>query len=133
MYIFELGSAAAEGHEIGGKAGSLGKMIRMGLPVPKGYVITAGAFDGINLKKASAAEIAELVRKLSSKGHTYAVRSSAVGEDGAVDSFAGAYETVLDVKTEETILKNILMVVFFLRLCMIVITIMKQLGKIVKY
>ena len=98
MYIFELSDKAVQGHEMGGKADSLGKMLRMGLPVPVGYVITAEAFDGDRLKKDAKAELDALISKLSSKGHTYAVRSSAVGEDGAVDSFAGAYETVLDVK-----------------------------------
>lgn len=97
MYIFDLRSAAA-GYDIGGKAESLGKMLRMGLPVPSGYVIAAQAFEGGVLKKAAAEELTQLVKKLSAGHHTYAVRSSAVGEDGSEDSFAGAYETVLDVK-----------------------------------
>ena len=71
----------------GGKGASLIRMTRMGLPVPEGIVITAGA---------SAEETAEALASLSDK-HTYAVRSSALNEDGADNSFAGQYETVTDV------------------------------------
>ncbi len=98
MYIFDLKTAVGAGYDIGGKADSLGRMSRMGLPVPHGYVIAAQAFEGGKLKSEAADELAQLVRKLSSGSRTYAVRSSAVGEDGAEDSFAGAYETVLDVR-----------------------------------
>lgn len=101
MYIYELKAAAGTEHDIGGKAESLGKMLRMGLPVPSGYVITARAFDGGKLKKGASEELSRLVKKLSAGRGTYAVRSSAIGEDGAEDSFAGAYETVLDVKPED--------------------------------
>ena len=98
MYIFDLRSSVTAGYDIGGKAESLGNMLHMGLPVPTGYVIAAQAFEGGKLKSDASAELAGLVGKLSSGHHTYAVRSSAVGEDGTEDSFAGAYETVLDVK-----------------------------------
>ena len=98
MYIFDLKNA--RGNAVGGKAGSLGEMLRMGLPVPSGYVITADAFENGNLKSAASAELKDLLNKLPA-AHTYAVRSSAIGEDGCENSFAGAYETVLDVKTED--------------------------------
>ena len=101
MYIFELKKAADTGYDIGGKAESLGKMLRMGLPVPGGFVIAAQAFRDGKLKDDAAAELSGLIKKLSGTDCNYAVRSSAVGEDGAEDSFAGAYETVLDVKPED--------------------------------
>ena len=72
----------------GGKSRSLILMTRMGLPVPEGIVITAGA---------SATETAEALASLSDR-YTYAVRSSALNEDGTDNSFAGQYETVTDVK-----------------------------------
>lgn len=72
----------------GGKGQSLIRMTRMGLPVPEGIVITTGA---------SAEETAEALASLSGK-YTYAVRSSALNEDGTDNSFAGQYETVTDVK-----------------------------------
>ena len=71
----------------GGKGASLIRMTRMGLPVPEGLVITAGA---------SAEDIAEALSSLSDKC-AYAVRSSALNEDGSDNSFAGQYETVTDV------------------------------------
>lgn len=101
MYIFDLKKAAETEYDIGGKAESLGKMIRMGLPVPAGYVIVSQAFENGRLKSDAANELARLIKKLSAGHHTYAVRSSALGEDGSEDSFAGAYETVLDVKPDD--------------------------------
>ena len=80
MYIYDLAASLENGLEIGGKAESLGKMIRMGLPVPPGYVITADAFEGGKLKNDAAYELEQLVKKLSAGHHTYAVRSSAIGE-----------------------------------------------------
>ncbi|MBO4681916.1 MAG: hypothetical protein J5623_08510 [Clostridiales bacterium] len=71
----------------GGKGASLIRMTRMGLPVPEGIVITAGA---------SNEETAEALSSLSDK-YTYAVRSSALNEDGSDNSFAGQYETITDV------------------------------------
>ena len=82
---------------IGGKGASLVRMVRMGLPVPEGYVVCADAFvDG----KPRAELIAELDGLLSSSV-TYAVRSSALNEDGSDNSFAGQYETVTDVKVSD--------------------------------
>ena len=71
----------------GGKGASLIRMTRMGLPVPEGIVITAGA---------SAEETADALSSLSDKC-TYAVRSSALNEDGSDNSFAGQYETITNV------------------------------------
>ncbi|MBQ5310761.1 MAG: hypothetical protein ILP19_01800, partial [Oscillospiraceae bacterium] len=97
MYIFRLKDADKAQLDIGGKAYSLGQMIKAGLPVPQGYVISAQSFENGSFKKAAKDEFDELIATLSHR-YTYAVRSSAVGEDGEENSFAGAYETVLDVK-----------------------------------
>lgn len=85
--------------QLGGKAASLMKMCEAGFPVPEGYVILADAWDGAGLKKRARKELVTLTEKLSGE-YTYAVRSSAVGEDGKEHSFAGAYETELDVPRE---------------------------------
>ena len=71
----------------GGKGASLIRMTKMGLPVPEGIVITAGA---------SSEDITEALSSLSDK-YTYAVRSSALNEDGSDNSFAGQYETLTGV------------------------------------
>ncbi|MCQ2515238.1 MAG: PEP-utilizing enzyme [Saccharofermentans sp.] len=78
-------------NQIGGKGASLIKLTKLGLPVPEGYVI------GI---KASSDEIDTLIAKLSDK-YTYAVRSSAINEDGETASFAGQFETITDVKKRD--------------------------------
>lgn len=75
--------------ECGGKGASLIRLTRAGLPVPPGYVLTVGS---------DASEVRSIVSGL--KG-TYAVRSSALNEDGSKASFAGAYETMTDVKPED--------------------------------
>ena len=107
MYIFDLKNVSGKEKSVGGKAGSLGEMLRMGLPVPQGFVISADAFENGCLKSGAAAELKDRVSRVSS-GDTWAVRSSAIGEDGSENSFAGAYETVLGVKPadiEEAVLK----------------------------
>lgn len=75
---------------VGGKAHALGLMARLGLPVPEGFVIPAGA--------ANAAAI--LAAELERRGWTatpLAIRSSAPHEDGAKASFAGIYASCLNV------------------------------------
>lgn len=82
--------ADARGADLGGKAAGLGRLLRMGLRVPPGFVIVdaAGELDRERL--------AEAYRSMG-EGRV-AVRSSAIGEDGAAASYAGQYETVLDVE-----------------------------------
>jgi pyruvate,water dikinase len=80
----------------GGKARSLAAMAQAGHPVPPGLVLLPSAFVDDRLTP----DVEEwLVRELKSfaAGQLFAVRSSALAEDSAAASFAGAYETVLDV------------------------------------
>lgn len=84
LTLDELGDAP-----VGGKAEGLAKLVRLGLRVPRAFVIV-GAAPG-NLPEDLEARYAEL------GGGPVAVRSSALGEDSADASFAGQYETVLDV------------------------------------
>lgn len=77
----------------GPKAASLAKLMRAGLPVPDGFVITeAAATTSPELAEAIAAHLEKL------GGDPVAVRSSAIAEDLAEASFAGIYESVLDVR-----------------------------------
>jgi len=99
MYIEKLSGLNCEQFNYGGKAESLYRMIKAGLPVPEGYAIAAEAFEKGIIKETAEKELSLLISGLSKK-YTYAVRSSAVGEDGNDDSFAGAYETLLDVPAD---------------------------------
>ncbi|HYI65819.1 MAG TPA: PEP/pyruvate-binding domain-containing protein [Candidatus Limnocylindrales bacterium] len=79
--------------QVGGKAASLGELLAAGVRVPEGVVLTAGAAD------ASSDERRWLLGAGAWDLGTgpFAVRSSGIAEDGADHSFAGLYETVLDV------------------------------------
>lgn len=81
---------------IGGKGESLMKMCQAGFHVPKGYIICADAWENHILKEKAKEELRLLIEKLP-ENNTYAVRSSALDEDGKEHSFAGAYETRLKV------------------------------------
>lgn len=120
--------------EAGGKAANLLRLIRMGMPVPPAVLVPAMAYqeqaDRCRLREkmlplvqhgawveaarearealssspldgALAAALREAFRKL---GGAVAVRSSATCEDQAEASFAGQFETVLNVRSEEELL-----------------------------
>jgi pyruvate,water dikinase len=78
---------------IGGKAGGLVPLVHAGLPIPPGVVVPAEATDA-DVDRLST----EVARHFA--GTTLAVRSSGVTEDLVDASFAGQFETVLDVVAE---------------------------------
>ncbi|UDY37345.1 PEP/pyruvate-binding domain-containing protein [Dermatobacter hominis] len=85
---------AADGATAGGKAAGLARSLAAGLPVPDGFVVLASA--DLDDAGAGIPAVRDAYRAMGERVHV-AVRSSAVGEDGAADSFAGAHDTVLDV------------------------------------
>jgi phosphohistidine swiveling domain-containing protein len=83
----------------GGKAAALAALAAEGHPVPPGFVVTPGAFDAAEqVSVLSARAQQELGRALEALAGPVAVRSSGIAEDLAGASFAGQYETVLDVE-----------------------------------
>lgn len=88
--IYPLNRIPVEKEELaGGKAKSLSYMLtHTRIRIPEGYVLPAG-------DKLEPQDLNKLDRNV-----TYAVRSSALNEDGQNASFAGQYETVTDVKVE---------------------------------
>ena len=78
--------------EVGGKAASLGELMAAAVRVPEGVVLTAEAVDMPPDERDGSRH-----RGVGPGRRTVAVRSSGIAEDGAERSFAGMFETVLDV------------------------------------
>lgn len=89
----------------GGKGGMLSRMFQDGYPVPEGFVVLPSAFNGEKIKIEAWNEILILLNNIrrNNKGALFAVRSSALSEDSAQASFAGEFETVLNVGTDKEI------------------------------
>lgn len=85
----------AEADHAGGKARALARLARAGHPVPAAFVLLPRAFDGDELTADGRETLADLLARLG-RG-PFAVRSSALAEDSPTASFAGAFETALDV------------------------------------
>src|SRR5262249_5306270 len=81
----------------GGKAGQLALAVRARLPVPAG--LACSWQEAARLVGARASRDAALARVLAELGAPLAVRSSAIGEDSKLASFAGQHATVLGVRT----------------------------------
>jgi pyruvate,water dikinase len=54
----------ADAPTVGGKAANLGELVRAGLPVPPGFVITTAAYAGAVERSAAAGRLAELMSSL---------------------------------------------------------------------
>jgi pyruvate, water dikinase len=90
----------------GGKATALGAALRGGMPVPPGFALATELVERIAVGEARAAETV-LAAYAALGGGPVAVRSSAVGEDGASASFAGQHLTKLGVTTGSEVLSAI--------------------------
>ena len=96
---------------LGGKAAALLALRQADLPIPDWFAVTPKAFDASVAGNEDAADIRpspEVVaaigaatRRLSGAEARFAVRSSAVDEDGAQHSFAGQLESYLFVRPED--------------------------------
>ena len=107
----------------GGKGATLARLFQAGLPVPPGCVLSPEACtaflaaqhvssthspDAIrqmlrtaSLPAALEAEVRAALAAVPAAPHGWAVRSSAVSEDRATTSYAGIYESFLEVPAEE--------------------------------
>ncbi len=85
-----------DAREFGAKAASLGELIAAGVRVPDGMVLSATL-------AAAAVDRRSLLRDVLAELGTgpFAVRSSGIAEDGAEHSYAGLFDSVLDVSADE--------------------------------
>ena len=93
----------------GGKGRILAQLLQLGYPIPDGFIILPTAFIENNLRPEVWQDVTDNLDRLSKKNNikSFAVRSSALNEDSVEASFAGEFETVLDVRTKESIKKAI--------------------------
>ncbi|WGW13443.1 PEP/pyruvate-binding domain-containing protein [Saxibacter everestensis] len=91
----------------GGKAATLGALLREGLPVPEGFVVPIAAHHAAGRephRRLPAALRREVAGALARMGDPpMAVRSSAANEDSADASAAGQYESILAVQGVEAV------------------------------
>ena len=83
--------SAADRTVFGGKAAVLAELLSAGFPVPPGIVVTSAALDDPDLDTRLTSLAGQ------SGGDRFAVRSSGVAEDLPDASYAGLYETYLNV------------------------------------
>jgi pyruvate,water dikinase len=94
------------GAKMGGKAGALAALASAALPIPEWFVVTPAAFEkgddaeDFRLDATLAREIVTTARELAPGTAWFAVRSSALDEDGAEHSFAGQLDSFLFVPAE---------------------------------
>lgn len=90
--------------QAGGKGRVLARLSQAGYPIPDGFIILPGAFVQDDLRAGAWEEVKkQLTRLRASRQITFAVRSSALQEDSAQASFAGEFESVLDVCSDEEV------------------------------
>ncbi len=94
----------------GGKGSALARMYQAGFPVPDGFIIFPEAFEGDRLSPNAQAIVYMNLAQLRNRSicTTFAVRSSALCEDSEQASFAGEFETVLNLNSDEAVLSGII-------------------------
>jgi phosphoenolpyruvate synthase/pyruvate phosphate dikinase len=101
-------SAAGAAEAVGGKAAGFAILAAAGLDFPDGFVLGAEAHRrarslgwtaGTPIPATTSAAVSEALAFLP--GEAFAVRSSAIAEDGASASFAGQFETIVGVNRED--------------------------------
>ncbi len=103
--VYPLGKLPRElENSAGGKGRALARLTQGGFPVPDGCVLLPEAFAGEALTAEAWEQLkGQLARLRGGKMLRFAVRSSALSEDSAQASFAGEFESVLDVESDDEI------------------------------
>lgn len=101
---------AADSDRVGAKAAHLSRLAQLH-HIPPGFCLTVAAYHmrdtsdrvGAELRTSIADAYDELAERCGIATPAVAVRSSAIGEDGPIASFAGQHETFLNVRGVEDI------------------------------
>jgi len=94
-WLVDLAAAADLGQaDVGGKAAVLADLSVAGFPVPPALVVRDGVFDDPDMGE----RLADAARGLG--GERFAVRSSSAAEDLPDASYAGLYESYLNVPVD---------------------------------
>ena len=97
----------------GGKGKNLIALVENHFPVPRGFVVTVDAYSlfksKMEMPESVQQAITDCYQRLVAKsgGTAVAVRSSASAEDTATASFAGQYDTYLDIEGVHSVLGHI--------------------------
>jgi phosphoenolpyruvate synthase/pyruvate phosphate dikinase len=96
---------------VGNKAFNIHQLMQKGLRVPKTYAVSWEVYDSYVQNNVSIIEkLSQQLRDVLDPNKFYAVRSSANIEDTLEGSFAGQFQTILDVQGEQAILMAFLSV-----------------------
>ena len=94
--------------QFGGKAASLARSLRAGLPVPPGFALSPAQVEAVFEGHVDA--VANLRIEFTGLAGPCAVRSSAIGEDSEHASCAGQHVTILNVRHEDQVAEAVLKV-----------------------
>ena len=97
---------ALDDAHFGGKAASLARSLRAGLPVPHGFALGTTYVDAVFDGHTDG--LTHLRVEFTGLAGPGTVRSSAIGEDSEGASFAGQHVTVLNVRHEDHVVGAVL-------------------------
>jgi pyruvate,water dikinase len=101
-------SEALDENQFGGKAASLARSLRAGLPVPPGFALSPAHVEAVFDGDLEA--LINLRTDFNGLAGPCAVRSSAIGEDSERASFAGQHATILNVRHQDHVAGAVLKV-----------------------
>jgi len=105
----EIVSLEKANENYGGKAKGLALLSSYGVPIPKGFVIPSEQIKKIIDKEANSIKLLKEQLSQLNSNKKLAIRSSALAEDGSQKSFAGIFQTELNVEHQiDNIIKAII-------------------------